>query len=82
MIEITPRDDAELALWAATLDLAEILAALPWLRFKGGARAPDDARPPSSFACPWRPVPDTPRPSPLLLKARAVGAAPDEARTG
>ncbi len=30
MIELQPRDDAERALWSATLDLAELLAGLPW----------------------------------------------------
>lgn len=30
MIEITPRDDAERAIWGAALDLAPILDGLPW----------------------------------------------------
>lgn len=30
MIELTPRDEAERTLWAATLDLSELLAGLPW----------------------------------------------------
>lgn len=30
MIELVPRDDAERRLWAATLDLAELLDGLPW----------------------------------------------------
>jgi len=30
VIELLPRDDAELGLWSATLDLAELLADLPW----------------------------------------------------
>lgn len=30
MIEILPRDESEHALWAATLDLADLLAGLPW----------------------------------------------------
>lgn len=30
MIALSPRDDAEQALWAATLDLADLLAGLPW----------------------------------------------------
>lgn len=30
MIEITPRDERERALWAATLDLADLLDGLPW----------------------------------------------------
>ncbi len=30
MIELVPRDDAERGLWEASLDLAELLAGLPW----------------------------------------------------
>lgn len=30
MIELTPRDETERTLWAATLDLSELLARLPW----------------------------------------------------
>jgi predicted nucleotidyltransferase len=30
VIELTPRDDSERVLWAAALDLAELLAGLPW----------------------------------------------------
>jgi hypothetical protein len=30
VIELVPRDDAERALWSASLDLAELLAGLPW----------------------------------------------------
>jgi hypothetical protein len=30
MIELVPRDETELALWHATLDLGELLVGLPW----------------------------------------------------
>lgn len=30
MIDLAPRDDTERALWAATLDLADLLAGIPW----------------------------------------------------
>lgn len=30
MIELAPRDESEGALWAATLDLADLLDGLPW----------------------------------------------------